>query len=116
MLIKFLESWSFDLEIAADGREAQNLIRQRKYDLIITDYQMPGMNGVELIREIKSRRPSSYVIGITGSRDQEVLYGAGAEFCIQKPFSFLDFERAMQRFLSLDKGDLPEPRESKLNH
>ena len=101
ILIQVLELWGVDLDLATDGREAERLIRRRRYNLIITDYHMPGINGAQLIREIRSRQPSSHVIGITGTENHELMYGAGAECCLQKPFSLLEVKRAVQEYLSV---------------
>lgn len=48
-----LEKAGFDVTVAADGAEAWQLTRGRKFDLILTDYQMPQMTGLDLCRKLR---------------------------------------------------------------
>lgn len=51
---------------ASDGAEAIELLRENSYDLVITDIRMPVINGLELIREIKSQKPLAFVLILSG--------------------------------------------------
>ncbi len=51
---KLLENWGYQVEIAVDGMDAWNAVRSNNYDLVITDVDMPRMNGIELVRRIKN--------------------------------------------------------------
>ena len=77
---------------AGEGREALALLRSQAVDLILTDFNMPGMNGLEMIRELrkdekKGRIP--VVMITTQSNDWVVQEGKslGIEGFIQKPFT-----------------------------
>ena len=54
MAILELEGFLFLVEMAKDGVEGLEKIKQNRYDVAISDYLMPGMNGEELYREIKN--------------------------------------------------------------
>lgn len=76
-----------DCDSALSAEEALGLIEENRYDVILTDYRMPGMNGVELIRKIRVISPHSIVILITSCMDDGVTGYSGADIYIQKPFS-----------------------------
>jgi CheY-like chemotaxis protein len=68
---ELLEDSEFLVLEAASGREALALVRDRaELDLVITDVNMPEMNGLELVEELKSMRPSLPVILMSGRPHQ----------------------------------------------
>jgi len=76
---------------AGDGREALALLREHPVDLILTDFNMPGMNGLEMIRELKKEEKKAaipVVMVTTQSNDWVVEEGKalGIRGFIQKPF------------------------------
>lgn len=75
--------------VAAGPAEALRMLEQQEFDLIVTDYCMPGLNGAELIREIKRRRPDVPIVVMTGFGRQFGMSEAklaGAADYIMKPF------------------------------
>ena len=74
---------------AADGMEALDALRSNLYDLVISDIQMPGMNGMDLLTRIREINPSISVIMITGYPTVGLSVSAmktGAVDFIAKPF------------------------------
>src|SRR6266540_6149399 len=70
------------------GEEALLESTRQKIDLLITDYMLPGMSGVELMHKIRARHPEAKVIIITGITDRKVreeLLNAGALAIFDKP-------------------------------
>ncbi len=61
-----LEVRGFDVTTALSGAEALERIQEREIDLVILDVQMPGLDGVEALRQIKQRKPLVEVIMLTG--------------------------------------------------
>jgi CheY-like chemotaxis protein len=55
--------------VASDGREALTLMSGRRLDAIVLDYSMPGMNGGEVVLEVKHSRPETPIILFSGSQD-----------------------------------------------
>ncbi|TET32975.1 MAG: sigma-54-dependent Fis family transcriptional regulator [Planctomycetota bacterium] len=77
------------VEIACSGDEAIEKIRISPYDLVVTDLRMPGMNGLELMAEVKRRTPGTDIILMTAFADVETARAAlkkGALDYLVKPF------------------------------
>lgn len=61
-----LEGVSCTVRTALSGQDAIRIMEENPCDVVLVDLRMPGMNGVELLREIKDRWPESEVVVITG--------------------------------------------------
>lgn len=59
--------WS--IAFSNDGEEALAMFEQQNFDVIVSDMRMPGMNGVELLQEVKNRYPETIRIGLSGHTD-----------------------------------------------
>jgi DNA-binding response OmpR family regulator len=85
----YLEHAGFDVLTAADGRSALDLVRQRRPDLVVLDLGLPGLDGLDVTREL--RRDSNLPIVMLTARDDELdkLLGLelGADDYLTKPFS-----------------------------
>ncbi len=89
ILEELLEDEGFEVLTASDGKKALEIAQETDIDLIVTDMQMPGMNGVELLAEAKKRWPDIPVIMVTafGEVDKAVsAMQAGAFNFLSKPF------------------------------
>jgi phosphoserine phosphatase RsbU/P len=92
MLEATVSKWGYEVSLACDGNEAwQQLQHPASPPLLILDWQMPGIDGIDLCRRIRERRELSslYVILLT-SRDtkKDLVHGleAGADDYVTKPF------------------------------
>ena len=65
MVALFLNKKNFDLEIAGNGRKALEMLDSNKYDLIISDMQIPLMDGAELLQKIRGKKIKTPVILIS---------------------------------------------------
>ncbi len=73
---------------AYDGIEAVRQLQNNRYDVVITDAEMPGMSGMEVCKLLKSQFPDVYIIGISGAfQALKALKDAGADICLSKPFN-----------------------------
>jgi DNA-binding NtrC family response regulator len=91
-----LRATHIDLETAVNGEEALALLRERSFDLVITDVRMPVMDGITLLKSIKERYPSLFVVILTahGSIEDAVkALKCGAYDYILKPFDFSAIRR-----------------------
>ncbi len=87
-----LSSAGHQVEQAADGREALQLAERSRFDLIITDVNMPGMDGIALVRELRGRAMYKYVpmlVLTTEATTERKQQGkaAGATGWLVKPFN-----------------------------
>jgi two-component system sensor histidine kinase and response regulator WspE len=86
---KLLENHGYEVDTAVDGVEGWNAVRTKEYDLVISDIDMPRMNGIELVQQIKGNsRLNSLPIIIISYRDREEdrMQGleAGADYYLTK--------------------------------
>jgi two-component system chemotaxis response regulator CheY len=80
-----------DYDEAANGYEAYKLLRERKYDIILTDWNMPVMNGLELVKKIRAtdnhKKTPIIMITTEGGRGEVITaLKAGVNNYIIKPF------------------------------
>ena len=81
-----------EVQTASNGVEALQRLAQTRTDVVISDIQMPGMDGVELLRRIRQDFPMTRVIMITGHVNQGSILSCmrlGAETCVFKPLEDL---------------------------
>lgn len=71
--VDLLESFFHDIDTATNGKEGLEKYKQQRYDLVITDINMPVMNGLEMIREIKELHQQQMVIVISAHDEAEYL-------------------------------------------
>jgi CheY-like chemotaxis protein len=74
--VKLLSNEGFNVLDAADGKSALEIVSREAPDLVLTDMQMPEMNGLQLVEEIKSRSPSTPVILMTAHGSEELAVEA----------------------------------------
>jgi CheY-like chemotaxis protein len=86
MIGDVLESRGHSLRTAGDGLEALQLMQEALPELVISDVHMPGMGGVELLREIRSRFQEIPVLLIAGMDVKEDVLETGACTLLKKPF------------------------------
>ena len=104
-----------DLVHAPSGEEALLEASRRKVDLLVTDYLLPGISGVELMRKIKARHPDLKVIFISGMKERKAraeMLAAGAVAIFEKPLLLADFLDAVERSLGFVRTIFP-PESSK---
>lgn len=109
-----LIEFGYDVTVAHDGREAFQLIRSGEIRMVVSDWCMPEMSGLELCRRIRARAAGAYVYIIlltSNAQTRDVVAGlsAGADDYITKPFQPEELQvrlRVGERVLSLESRDL----------
>jgi DNA-binding NtrC family response regulator len=96
----------YDLIFAKNGQEALEQIRTQELDLVLTDFRMPYLNGLELIRIVQKEKPelsfilmSAYWNDLLRERDY-----AGAIYVVQKPFQVAAVIRIIRKLLAQRKS------------
>ncbi|PLS18136.1 response regulator [Bacillus sp. M6-12] len=92
LIVDTLEDGDFEVDEAADGQEALDLVDQNDYDLIILDYMMPIFTGLEVIEKIRNNpdKRNAKIMMLSAKSQQYEQAGileAGADYFIAKPFS-----------------------------
>ena len=93
------------LETAEEGMEA---LKGQAYDIIIADYRLPGMDGLEFLKQIQNTQPHAMKILITAYRSEEVVSKAtriGINDFIDKPFTTKTIEESLSRLLEEQKSN-----------
>jgi len=111
LLQKVLKEWGHEVLSAKNGQEAWNIFNENDVYLVVTDWEMPEMNGIELCRRIRESRAEEYVyiIILTAREDsQDVVEGleAGADDFVTKPFNLDELKsriKAGVRLLELEQ-------------
>jgi len=102
LLVREREHWQTTL--AANGEAALNFLRQTEFDVVVSDMQMPGMNGIELLAEVRNLHPQTSRIIISGFADQ--AQAAESLNCthlfLPKPFDPKLLRSTLARIISLD--------------
>lgn len=102
---------------APSGEEALLESARRKIDLLITDYKLPGITGVELMHKIRSRHQDARTVlvsGVTERKAREEMLNAGALAVFTKPVPVADFLDAVERGLGLVPTIFPPEQTSDL--
>jgi DNA-binding NtrC family response regulator len=101
-LKRILEGERFSVETCVSGHSAIESLHERDFDLIVTDLKMPGMNGIEVLKAVKTLQPEAPVIMITGYASVDTAVEAmknGAVDYLAKPFSPEQFLEKVKRAL-----------------
>ncbi len=84
-----LKKRGFSVSTAADGQRCIDMVAEHRPALVLLDYMMPVMNGLEVLKRIRRQSPETYVVMFTGRGSEEVAVEAmkaGAIDYLQKPF------------------------------
>lgn len=100
---------SYEVDQASDAVEALALMLDKDYDVVITDYYMPGLDGIEFVRRIR-RKPECErlpVVMVTTERDsfvEQEARAAGVDEFVLKPFDPLTIREVLERLVQATKA------------
>jgi DNA-binding response OmpR family regulator len=116
VLGEFLIDAGYDVKVAADGEQACLALDAFAADLVITDLEMPGMDGLQLIRWLRNGCWVCPILLVTGRGDRELQLcrvGRLAGFeCMRKPIDVERLGEAVERLTS----SAPRPAKDTLTH
>jgi CheY-like chemotaxis protein len=98
-----LEHDGHKVQTVDGGVAALALLEQNQFDLIVTDFSMPGMKGDQLVALIKQRRPDQPVIMATAFAKEFEVFGrlsGKVDFLLNKPFSMEDLREAVAQVMA----------------
>jgi len=95
ILSKFLLIQGFEVETADNGLEALEIFTENHFDTVLTDFQMPGMDGIKLAHQIRKNDPKKLIIMMTGNKlmsrqeDELVDHVMGKPFKLNEIYALL---------------------------
>jgi DNA-binding response OmpR family regulator len=108
VLRDYLSDMGYEVLVAAGGAEACATLAGFAADLVITDLEMPGMDGLQLIRWVRKSRPDCAILLVTGRTDRELQlcrFGRLAGFqCMPKPIDVDELGQTVERLTSLSSA------------
>jgi two-component system, sensor histidine kinase and response regulator len=110
----FLEKIGLAYNEAQNGKEAMDMLQNEHYDLILSDVSMPGIDGIQMMEEIKETHPDmAFMImtGYTADYTYADIISAGASDYITKPFDMKELKAKIER-IAREKQILEELRET----
>lgn len=102
-LQSLLELKGYDVKFAEDTPSTIELLREHDFDLLISDYLMPGGGGREILRYLQEAGKDPAVIMITGLADEQLfqeLASSGVDRCLSKPFRLASLIETIQEVMA----------------
>jgi two-component system copper resistance phosphate regulon response regulator CusR len=107
-LQKGLEAEHYRVQVAQSGEEGFFLLCERKFDLIILDLMLPGRDGLEILRAVRSRHAQMPVLILTARdtvEDKILGLDLGADDYLVKPFAFPELTARIRALLRRGRSD-----------
>jgi len=102
-----LQEYGFKVSIAQNGEEAVKHVREKAFDIIFMDLQMPIMDGYEATRIIRTFNQTIPIIALSAAvmqKDKEHTHQAGMQYHLAKPIIPQEFEKVIQNYFELQKS------------
>jgi len=105
----FFENEGCHLTALETAEEGMKELKTKTFDIIVTDYRLPGMDGLEFLKKIKRFHPNVMKVLITAYRSNDVVSEAkriGVQDFIEKPFTIKTIEDSLFRLIQGDKKEI----------
>lgn len=109
-IVDWLEMENHTIELAHSGEDALQLLGNFSYDLVILDWGLPGINGIETCKTYRGRGGLAHVLFLTGRDDVEskaIGLDCGADDYLTKPFDVRELSARVRAMLRRPAGVLP---------
>ncbi len=95
---KMLSRLGYEVSSADSGEDGLSIFRQNKFDIVLSDYEMPGMDGVAFACSIKKKSPCTWVVIMTGAGRETVFSrkSTAVDEVISKPFTLAEIDETIQ--------------------
>jgi DNA-binding NtrC family response regulator len=103
LMARILTAFDYKTDVAYESRSALRLVKGTDYGIAIIDYQLPGINGVELFRQMRQIRPDLAGVFLTGFTTIDVVYPAieaGILRVLPKPADFQELIPIIEEHLT----------------
>jgi CheY-like chemotaxis protein len=105
VLVEVLRRDGHEVDSAVDGAEGLRRAEERRYDLVVTDLRMPGLEGPELYRALRARYPEQpprviFMSANTGIDEYASFLAETGEPALEKPFNLADMRQVVMQVLS----------------
>lgn len=107
-IVAVLEDNGFDGEARYNGKEGLDRSNEKKFNLVLTDFRIPGLGGMEILEALQNEQPGTPVVMITGFGNVDTAIGAtkrGAFDYLVKPFAMDDLLRVVSRAVEATSED-----------
>lgn len=108
LLRQMLTTNGYDCVLADDAAAARRHLSDKRFDLVISDLNMPGESGLDLLQHVMREHPRATTMMITGSHDPEAAQKAlqlGVYGCLSKPFQFKELLACVAAALQAGSGN-----------
>lgn len=102
----------YQVDVANNGDDALDMVKKADYDLIVTDYRMPGMTGLDLALEVNKISPATQIILMTAYGSESLRSSAESASLsgfIDKPFSIQQIREVILRAIEKTSPEAPDP-------
>ncbi len=101
-----LSEEGFSVDVSEDGTKGSVFALENEYDIVLLDWMLPGLSGIEVLRKIRKEKPSLPVIMLTAKDTvQDTVFGleSGANDYIKKPFAFAELLDRLEDVVQREK-------------
>jgi len=99
---KGLQSERYQVDLALEGEQGEQMALQQDFDLLILDLNLPKLDGISLLRILRPERPHLPVLVLTARarvEDRVLALDSGADDCVSKPFSYSELSARVRALL-----------------
>ncbi|MET3978960.1 two-component system copper resistance phosphate regulon response regulator CusR [Mucilaginibacter sp. UYP25] len=112
VIVRGLTDASMEVSVAADGIMGLEMAQAHKFDIILLDIMLPGMNGIQVCKEIRKRDDTVAILMLTALNSTENIVtglNSGADDYLAKPFKFAELEARIRTLVRRSKaGSAPK--------
>lgn len=106
LILEVLVQEGYTVDVSFSGTDALQMIKKYNYHLLITDIEMPGIDGLELIQKVKKQNSDIRAIVITGNSIADVVTWSlryGIDNHVKKPFNIIELKKVVKQTLCTHK-------------
>jgi two-component system response regulator CpxR len=104
VLRELLELDGHNVTVAYDGEKALQICKENKFDIVFADISMPGMDGIDLTKELlvlDKEAKVAVITGLIGTVEVKLALSAGAKGFLKKPFTKRELDQTIKEILKI---------------